>query len=280
MTVVRTDNDQTRVVVEDREGLRMLRFTNLREAFDGGLLQYGVDVPGRKLDDLDETQLASVAAGAGKVLCVGHNYRQHILEMGHEIPSRPAIFSKFTDVVIGPFDPIELSPESEQWDWEAELAFVVSRTTRGVSPAQASGSIAGYTVANDVSARDWQKHSSQWLLGKNFPRTTPVGPWVVTTDEVDPSRGLIVTCSVDGVEKQRSSTSDLVFDAPAILSYLSHAMQLDPGDVVLTGTPAGVGAARSPQQWLADGKTVTTQIEGIGRLTNVCYATPTPIPNP
>lgn len=277
MALMRTEREETRVVVDDRGELRMLPFAHLSEALGAGLLHDSLELAGTRLSDLDESRLASVASGAGKVLCVGHNYRQHILEMGRELPNRPAIFTKFADVLVGPRDPIELSLESGQWDWEAELAFVVSRTTRRVSPDEASAHIAGYTVANDISARDWQNHSSQWVLGKNFPRTTPIGPWVVTADEIDLDRGLTVTCAVDGKEKQRSSTSDLVFAPAELLSYLSHSMQLDAGDVVLTGTPAGVGAARVPQEWLGDGQTVVTEIEGIGRLINVCSTPPIPV---
>src|SRR5690606_12170536 len=131
-----------------------------------------------------------------------------------------------------------------------------SRTARHVTPEEATAYIAGYTVANDVSARDWQKHSSQWHLGKNYPRTATIGQWVVTPDAVDPGAGLVVTCVVDGVEKQRASTADLVFGPAQILSYLSQSLSLEPGDVILTGTPSGVGAARLPQEWLRTGQVI------------------------
>ena len=272
LAVARTSGG-TRVLLEVDGSLTLTELPDLPSALAAGVLDDPHSVPGAPVDDLGAVDLAPVATGAGKVICVGHNFRTHILEMGHAIPEYPNVFSKFPEALVGPDDPIELSPESQAWDWEAELALVIGRPTRGVSEEDVGECIAGYTVANDVSARDWQRRGSQWLLGKTFERTTPVGPWLVTADEVDPRQGLTITCAVDGVEKQRSSTGDLVFGPAFLVSYLSRVFTRQPGDLVLTGTPGGVGVARQPVERLQPGQTLTTEIAGLGRLTNVCVST-------
>jgi len=265
-------------VVDDGSGVRLTPFSSLREAFEAGVLSNPDVVGSEAVPSPGKLDLGRLVGADAKVICVGHNYRQHILEMGHELPAHPNVFSKFPEAVIGPGDVIALDPMAEQWDWEAELAVVISKPTRRVSVEQAPGHIAGYSVANDISARDWQRRSSQWLLGKTFEDTTPIGPWLVSPEEVAHlSDGLTVTCTVDGVEKQRSSTADLLFDPAFLVSYLSHVLTLAPGDVVLTGTPGGVGAARQPVERLRPGQTVVTEIAGIGRLENVCVL-PDPIP--
>ena len=263
---------ETSVVMSDAEGATVLPFNTLPQALAAGVLDDPGAFTGEHLASMDGLDLASVATGANKVLCVGHNFRQHILEMGHGLPDYPNVFSKFNEAVVGPNDPIVLSDQAELWDWEAELAVVVGKPAHRVSVELAPDFIAGYTVANDISARDWQRRSSQWLLGKTFERTTPVGPYLVTPDELDLSAGLTVTCHVDGVEKQRSCTSDLLFGPAYLIAYLSRVVTLQPGDVILTGTPGGVGAARQPVEQLRPGQVVTTEIAGLGRLHNVCVA--------
>ena len=263
---------ETRVVLSGPDGARFLPFGTLAEAFEAGVLDDPRRFEGEPVESVEDLDLASVATGASKVLCVGHNYRQHILEMGHGLPDYPNVFSKFTDALIGPNDPIVLSEDATLWDWEAELALVIRKPAHRISADVADDFIAGYTVANDISARDWQRRSSQWLLGKTFERTTPVGPWLVASDEIDLSAGLTITCHVDGVEKQHSSTADLLFGPAYLVAYLSQVVTLQPGDVILTGTPAGVGAAREPQERLTPGQVVTTEISGLGRLHNVCVA--------
>ena len=203
-----------------------------------------------------------------KVLCVGLNYAKHITEMGRELPEFPTLFAKYPRALIGAYDDIALPPESDAIDWEAELGVVIGTTVRRADADQARAAIAGYTVANDVTARDWQYRTTQWLQGKNFEGTTPVGPWLVTLDG-DPHRP--ISCQVDGETVQESNTADLVFDPVFLVQYISTLMTLVPGDLILTGTPGGVGHARKPPRYLQDGSVVTTTIDGIGECRNVCH---------
>ncbi|WP_344047794.1 fumarylacetoacetate hydrolase family protein [Nocardioides panacihumi] len=208
----------------------------------------------------------------GKVVCCGLNYGDHIRETGRELPTHPTLFAKFADTLTGPRDELVL-PSDAQWDWEAELAVVVGATLRRADRDQARAAIAGYTVANDVSARDWQYRTLQWLQGKAWDASTPVGPVVVTPDEIDPVAGVDVVCRINGEQVQRGNTSTLVFDAADLLAYVSTFATLRPGDLVLTGTPGGVGVAREPQRFLADGDVLETAIDGIGTLRNTVRLT-------
>ena len=203
----------------------------------------------------------------GKVICCGLNYGDHIAETGREQPAYPTLFAKYADTLIGPTDDIVL-PRGLQVDWEAELAVVVGAEIRGAGREEASAAIAGYTVANDISVRDWQYRTLQWFQGKAWDRSTPVGPVLVTPDEVDPVAGLDISCRVNGEEVQRANTRTLVFDSADLLAYVSTFTVLRPGDLVLTGTPGGVGVARDPQRFLEDGDVVETEIAGIGLLRN------------
>ncbi|GGG29952.1 hypothetical protein GCM10007304_49710 [Rhodococcoides trifolii] len=272
LATVRTP-DGPRVVVDVNGSVRGLHeFTSLPHAIRAGVLSRPDDFEGSQIDDPAGLDFAPVVTDPGKVICVGHNYREHILEMGHGLPDFPNVFSKFTGALIGAFDDIELAAESTAWDWEAELAVVVGRPLRNADASQARTAIGGYTVANDISARDWQKRTSQWLLGKTFERTTPVGPWLVTPDAFSDELDLAITCSVDGDIVQQSNVSDLLFDPAYILAYLSTVITLEPGDLILTGTPSGVGAARDPQLFLQPGQEVRTEISGIGQCINRCVA--------
>jgi len=206
----------------------------------------------------------------GKIICVGLNYRTHILEMGRELPRHPALFAKFAEALIGPRDPIALPPESAAADWEAELAVVIGGTVRRADPGQAAAAIAGFTVLNDITMRDWQYRSPMWLQGKTFEGTTPVGPVLVTPDELPGGVRpvLELRCEVDGETVQKASTGDLVFDPVDLVRYVSTIVTLRPGDLIATGTPGGVGHARKPPRYLADGSVVVTEISGLGRLEN------------
>lgn len=215
-----------------------------------------------------DARFATVLPSPSKVICCGLNYADHIAEMGRELPEYPTLFAKFADTLIGDGEVIDAAGHGARLDWEAELAVVVGAPLKNASPEQASAAIAGYTVANDISMRDWQNRTLQWFQGKAFDRTTPLGPVLVTPDECDPEAGIRVRCLVNGAEVQNGNTKTLVFTAAALLSYISTFTRLSPGDVVLTGTPGGVGMGATPPRYLHDGDVVTTEIEGIGTLTN------------
>lgn len=216
----------------------------------------------------DEAELLTPLPAAAKIICCGLNYRDHIEETGRDVPEYPTLFAKYADTLIGPTDQIEVGSDSRQVDWEAELAVIVGSPIRRATRAQAAEAILGYTVANDVSYRDWQSRTLQWFQGKAWAATTPIGPIVVTADEIDPVAGLEISCEIDGVVMQRSNTRELVFDAADLVSYVSQFTPLAPGDIVLTGTPGGVGLGMRPQRWLQHGEVLRTSIEGIGELHN------------
>jgi acylpyruvate hydrolase len=221
---------------------------------------------------LADTDLAPLVTAPSKIICVGLNYRSHILEMGRELPAHPTLFAKFADTLIGSRDDLRLPAVSEQVDWEAELGVVIGAPVRRATPEQARAAIAGYTIVNDVSMRDWQWRTPQWLQGKAFENSTPAGPFLVTPDDVDHARDLELQCDVDGVTMQRSSTSDLLFDPAEIVAYISGFTTLRPGDLIATGTPGGVGAGRDPKVFLQPGQVLRTAIEGLGECVNVCHA--------
>ncbi|MCI2418045.1 fumarylacetoacetate hydrolase family protein [Saccharopolyspora sp. K220] len=215
---------------------------------------------------LSDVDLAPVVPDPGKIVCVGLNYRNHILEMGRELPDYPTLFAKFSEALIGPNDQIELPKVSEALDWEAELAVVVGSRVRGADRAAAEAAIAGYAVLNDVTVRDYQYRTKQWLQGKTFEATTPFGPYLVTPDEFALDAEIVT--EVDGEVMQRSNVSDLLFDPVHLVSYISEIVTLNPGDVIATGTPGGVGHARKPPRYLAAGSKLVTRIDGLGELVN------------
>jgi acylpyruvate hydrolase len=220
-------------------------------------------------------ELAPVVPRPGKIVCVGLNYAKHIREMGRELPDFPTLFAKYAEALVGPHDRIELPPESDAVDWEAELAVVVGRRVRRASEEDAAAAIAGFTVLNDVTLRDWQYRTPQWLQGKTFEATTPIGPVLVTPDEltggVRPT--LTLRGEVDGEVVQETKTDDLVFDPVTLVRYISTIVTLEPGDVIATGTPGGVGHARTPARYLDDGSTLVTEVSEIGCCENVALRT-------
>ncbi len=218
---------------------------------------------------LAEVDLAPVIPRPPKVICVGQNYLAHIQEMGSQPPEYPTFFAKFTRALIGPRDPITLPAVSDKVDWEVELAIVMGREARHVAEDEALAAVAGYTILNDISVRDYQRRTQQWLQGKTFEGTTPIGPALVTADEVDPS-DLALRCEVDGQVMQDSRTSDLLFKPADLIAYISTIITLEPGDIIATGTPSGVGAGRTPPVFLQPGQTVRTVVEGLGELVNPC----------
>ncbi|UFU01458.1 fumarylacetoacetate hydrolase family protein [Radiobacillus kanasensis] len=203
-----------------------------------------------------------------KIICVGKNYKEHVAEMKSEIPDYPVLFAKFSNALIGPEDFIQKSPKTDKLDYEVELAVVIGKEASQVSKEEALDYIAGYTIGNDVSARDLQKRTPQWLQGKTLDHSTPIGPWMVTTDEIPDPSNLEIKSYVNGEERQSSNTKHLIFDIPFLIEFVSGLITLQPGDVILTGTPDGVGFAMDPPTFLQDGDTVTLKIEEIGILQN------------
>jgi acylpyruvate hydrolase len=217
---------------------------------------------------IEDVRLLTPIPAPGKIICVGLNYAPHIAETNRERPTYPVLFTKFASALIGPSDPIVKPAETDQLDWEAELTIVVGRPGRRVRREDALAHVAGYTVANDITARDYQYRSHQWLQGKTWDQTTPVGPSLVTADELGDAAGLELTLTVNGDVMQSGNTSELIFDVATLIATVSEFTALVPGDLILTGTPGGVGYRRDPQVFLTPGDLVRVEIEGIGRLEN------------
>ncbi|WP_339164525.1 fumarylacetoacetate hydrolase family protein [Siminovitchia sp. FSL H7-0308] len=215
-----------------------------------------------------DVKVEAPVTNPGKMICVGHNYREHILEMGRELPTHPVVFAKFANTIVGPEDHIPFFPISEQLDYEAEFAFVVGKRAKNVSQEEALAYVAGYTIVNDVTYRDIQRRTIEWLQGKVVDGSAPMGPWLVTSDELADPFGLDISLTVNGEERQRSNTANLVFTVQRLIEFLSELMTLEPGDVILTGTPGGVGVAREPQAFLKDGDVVRIEVDKVGVLEN------------
>jgi len=260
--------------VRTEDGLRAVRVE------EGGYVDIGFRDVGELLRREDWRTVAAAADGAvipvepsrvapviphpGKIVCVGLNYRTHITEMGRDLPEFPTLFAKFPEALIGPNDTLTLPPESDVVDWEAELVVVVGRSVRRADRATAEAAIAGYTILNDVTARDWQFRTREWLQGKTWEATTPLGPVLVTPDELQADAE--ITCAIDDEVVQKSTINDLLFDAADLVAYVSTMVTLNPGDLIATGTTGGVGHARKPPRYLKDGQTIVTRVEGIGEL--------------
>ena len=230
-------------------------------------LQQAADSEFLKEDELD---IAPCVQAPSKIICVGLNYRKHAEESNMPIPETPILFNKFPNTLAGHGDVIILPKKSLQNDYEAELGIVIGKRAKYVSEEEALDYVFGYCNVNDLSSRDWQFRTPQWLLGKCVDGFNPTGPYLVTADEIaDPNR-LAITCTVNGEVRQSSNTEDMIFDCKQIISYISQHMTLEPGDLILTGTPEGVilGYPEDQRVWLADGDVVTVEIEGLGSLTN------------
>jgi len=260
---------------------------------DGSAAQAGV-ISGDKINGLGSDMISVIASGKPvatgpsynlgdvtllapiprppKLICVGLNYRDHAAETKMEIPKVPTIFNKFPNVVIGPGASIVLPKVSERPDYEAEFAFVIGRGGRHIPASRAMEHVFGYTIVNDVSARDYQMATSQWLMGKTFDTFAPMGPWIVTADEIADPHSLDIWLEIGGERLQSSNTRELIFKIPELIEFISKVVTFETGDVVITGTPAGVGFARKPPRYLKAGDQVSITVEGIGTLTNSVIA--------
>lgn len=265
-----SNGPSTRAAIRDGDNYRLLAAVDV-----GGLLRAGGDLPAAASRGSGETipvasaRLAPPVRQPRKVVCVGLNYADHIAETGRESPRYPTLFAKFADTLTGAEDEIDVPAAAEMIDWEAELAVIVGRRVRSCSAEEGRQAVAGYTVANDISMRDWQRRTVEWLQGKAFEASCPIGPEMVTPDEFDPASGARIECLVNGKVMQSSTTDQLVFTTGGIISYVSSFMPLEAGDIVLTGTPGGVALGQTPPRYLQDGDVVETTIEGLGRLRNV-----------
>jgi len=201
-----------------------------------------------------------------KIVCIGLNYKKHAAEAGMEPPAAPTIFGKYRNALAAPGATVRLPANSRKVDYEAEVAFVVGTRAKDVAEADALAQIAGYTLLNDLSARDLQFSTPQWMSGKIFDGAAPCGPWLVTPDEAGPADAIEISLTLNGERMQAARTDDLIFSIPQLLSHLSELMTLEPGDIVSTGTPEGVGSVRQPRVWLADGDEIAVESPTLGRL--------------
>ncbi|MEU1593411.1 fumarylacetoacetate hydrolase family protein [Streptomyces sp. NPDC005708] len=258
----------TRAVRLDGDLLVDLGYADLGELFAEADWQARAAASGTT-HPADGADFAPVVPNPSKIICVGHNYTGHIKEMGRELPDYPTLFPKFADTLLGAGDDIAKPTETDALDWEVELAVVIGKAVRRADEQQAADAIAGFTVMNDISVRDWQFRTIEWTQGKIWEASTPVGPYVVTPDEVGGVRpSLEVKTVVDGQVMQQDDTGTLLFDPVFLVRYISTVITLRPGDIIATGTPAGVGNARDPKVFLLPGNTVVTEISGLGACTN------------
>ncbi|MFJ8921404.1 acylpyruvate hydrolase [Streptomyces sp. LamerLS-316] len=271
LATVRTGNG-TRAARRDGDGYVLLPHPDV-----GALLNTGSDwlraasAAGDERVDTAGAAFAPLVPHPNKIICLGLNYASHIKEMGRDVPEYPTLFAKYDGSLIGAHDPVVLPTVSDSVDWEAELALVIGRPGRHVPKDEALGLVAGYTVSNDVTVREYQRRTREFLAGKTFEATTPLGPELVTADEFGGKEpDLEIRCEVDGEVMQRSRTSDLLFGIADVVSYVSDIITLLPGDVICTGTPGGVGDGRDPKAYLKEGQVLRTVIEGLGETRNTC----------
>ena len=247
-----------------------------------GITELGLETPLSLLRDpplepdsampLSQVKRRTVVPRPGKIICVGLNYAAHVEETKREHSDYPVLFTKFSTTLTGPFDPIPLPPESEAIDYEGEVVVVIGERGRRIPRERGLEHVAGYSVANDVSMRDYQYKTHQWLQGKAWDGSTPVGPDLVTLDEAPGP--LTLRTTVNGAQVQEASTDLLIFDVATLVSVISEFATLEPGDLILTGTPGGVGYRREPKLLLKDGDVVTVEVDGVGRIENRCIADP------
>ncbi|XP_069070525.1 oxaloacetate tautomerase fahd2, mitochondrial isoform X2 [Pleurodeles waltl] len=275
-------SDGRRIGVEESDGGNVVDLNafdsslprNMRAFLEGG--DNALDAAkralesGRHIVSSSNVHLMSPITGPDKVICVGMNYVDHCLEQNVAIPKEPVIFSKFPSSIIGPSDEIRLPAESQEVDWEVELAFVIGKKGKNIKEENAMDFVAGFTVAHDVSARDWQmqRNGRQWLLGKTFDTFCPMGPAIVTRDAISDPHNLGIRCKVNGELVQNSNTNQMIFKTEALVSWVSRFVTLYPGDVFLTGTPPGVGVFRKPPVFLKADDVVECEIDELGAIRN------------
>ena len=243
--------------------------TTIKDCLAHALGQAAAEVARTSADlSFDDVTLLPPVPEPDKILCIGVNYADHATEMGRTPPPYPTVFTRFADTLVAHGEALVRPENSKDFDYEGELAVVIGRTARHVRESDAMAFVAGYACFQDASIRDFQRHTSQFIPGKNFPGTGGFGPWLVTADEVADPHALTLVTRVGGVERQRGRTADMIFKIPALIAYLSSFTTLRPGDVIATGTPAGVAAGRTPPPWLIPGDSVEVEIEQIGLLRN------------
>lgn len=258
-SAIRIEGDNVGVELDYEDVGALLRSENWRKAAQLS----GVPIV------FDQHDLEAVVPTPGKIICVGLNYAKHIREMGRDFPEHPTLFIKFADALTGPFDDVYI-PEyaTQKLDYEGELAVVIDERAHRVTRADALDYVAGYSIMNDYTLRDFQRQTSQFHAGKSFYRTAGFGPWLTTPDEWTPGGSARLTTTVNGEVRQQDNTDDLIFSIAELIEFCSQLYPLNPGDVIVTGTPEGVGFARDPQQFLQDGDTVAIDIEGLGHISN------------
>lgn len=225
---------------------------------------------GKNVIQRDQLQLLAPITDPGKILCIGMNYRDHCEEQNLPVPEEPVVFSKFNSAIIGPLDSIKYPCETEELDWEVELVIVIGKEGKNIPENEAMNYVFGYTVAHDVSARDWQLHRNggQFLIGKSMDCFCPLGPAIVAKEDLKDPHNLRLWTSVNGVTKQDGNTKEMVFKTEAVIAFLTRFMTLKPGDIILTGTPPGVGVFKNPPEFLKRGDVVEVGVENIGSITN------------
>jgi 2-keto-4-pentenoate hydratase/2-oxohepta-3-ene-1,7-dioic acid hydratase in catechol pathway len=259
-------------------GLKGAGFDDLLSVIAGGpaalerISQWLVHAPVTAPFDPATTRLSAPIPVPPKIICIGLNYRDHAAESKMTIPEVPTVFAKFANTVTGHRHPIVLPKNSVKPDYEAEFAFVIGKGGRHIPEARWREHVFGYTIVNDVSARDFQMATTQWTMGKTFDTFAPMGPVIVTADEIPDPHQLTISLTLNAEVMQNSNTCNLIFGVPQLIAFLSSVMTLAPGDIISTGTPAGVGFARRPPCWLRSGDEVTVEVEGIGRLVNPVIA--------
>lgn len=223
---------------------------------------------------LDQVTLLAPVPRPGKILGIGLNYADHVEESGMEMPADQLWFAMMNTAANAPYAPVDLPKVSETLDYEAEMVFIVGKRARHLSPEKAKDAIFGYCVGNDVSVRDWQLRTSQFILGKSFDTHAPFGPWIVTADEIDDPHRLAIRCFVNDEKRQDSNTDQLIFDCYRQIEHLSKVMTLEPGDVIFTGTPGGIGGGFKPPRWLREGDRVRVEIDALGAIENIVRQEP------